>query len=93
MIIGEISKLYYYLKIKEFGRINIEVTLKIKDYNDLYLDDSYKFSGYIISEDKMQRKINGEFIELDKPLEGKYINSLGIGYLQLNKSNRDNNDQ
>ena len=41
----------------------------------------------------MQRKINGEFIELDKPLEGKYINSLGIGYLQLNKSNRDNNDQ
>ena len=93
MIIGEISKLYYYLKIKEYGRINIEVTLKIKDYNDIYLDDSYKFSGYIISEDKMQRKINGEFIELDKPIEGKYINSLGIGYLQLNKSNRDNNDQ
>ena len=82
--------LYYYLKIKSKYNINIDVTIKFKNYRESELDNIYTIKGYIIDEDNINRKINGEYIRLEDPITANYSNAYGIGFLHVNIQNKNN---
>ena len=78
--------LAYYYKIANKDYINVNVNIKINEENksDKY-NSNYTIQGYIINEDKINRKFNGEYIEIPKPYIGKYSDAYGIGFLQVNE--------
>ena len=84
-IIGRYFPLYYYLKVKDKNYINIDINLRINSYIDEVLRNNFEIRGYIVDKDTIQRKINGEYIQLDEPIPGYYSNTFKVGLLQINK--------
>ena len=84
-IIGRNFPLYYYLEIKNKNHINIDINLRINSYIDEVLRNNFEIRGYIVDKDTIQRKINGEYIQLDEPIPGYYSNTFKVGLLQINK--------
>ena len=74
----------YYYKINNNEYINVNINFKINDHNESLIKN-YSAKGYILDEDKIIKKINGEYIEIPDPYEGKYSDAYGIGLLQVNK--------
>jgi len=80
------SSLYYYYKISNKDYINVNVNIKInEDYKSDIYNSNYTIEGYILNEDKVKRRLNGEFIEIPASYKGKYSDAYGIGFLQVNK--------
>jgi len=52
-----IFPLYYYYKIKNENYANININVKI-DNNNISNKDNFYISGYIVDEDKIERKKN-----------------------------------
>ena len=82
--------LYYYIKIKNKYYINMDVTLKFKNYRSTELNNIYTMKGYIVKEDIINRKINGEYIKFDEPIIVNYSDAFGIGLLHLNQKAENN---
>ena len=57
--------LYYYLKVKDENYANVDVYLRLNSYNDSLLQNVFDIKGYMIDEDTIKRKINGEYINLN----------------------------
>ena len=84
--------LYYYIKIKDEDYINIDVDLRLNSYDDSVLKNDFGIRGYLLNEDSIKRKINGESIELKDPIIGYYSNRFKVGLLQVNQNKTiDNN--
>ena len=78
--------LYFSYKIQNTIYININVNLKINE--DIKTENyDYIINGYIINEDTINRKTNGEYVEIPAPTKGNYSNAYGIGLLQINETN------
>ena len=77
--------LFYYLKIKNDTYINVDINLRLNSYNDTLLHNNFGIKGYVLDEDFIRRKINGEYIQLDDPIDGYYSDNFKIGLLQVNR--------
>ena len=77
--------LFYYLKIKNDTYINIDINLRLNSYNDTLLHNNFEIKGYVLDEDFIRRKINGEYIQLDDAIDGYYSDNFKIGLLQVNR--------
>ena len=82
--------LYFYLKLKEKKDINIIVNLRLKADIESELDDDIEINGYLLNENDITRKINGEFIQLKDPIEGNYSNGFDMGYLEIIREYNEN---
>ena len=76
--------LYYYYKIRDKKYVNINANLRFNEDNK-FENYNYSVKGYIIDEDTLNKKIDGENIITPTPYEGKYSEAYGITYLQVNK--------
>ena len=77
--------LYFYLKIKGNENIVIDANIRLKSFLLTQMNDKYIIKGYIINENILNRKINGEYIKFEDPIEGTYSDAFGMGLLQVNK--------
>ena len=77
--------LYFYLKIKGEENIVIDANIRLKSFLLTQMNDKYIIKGYIINENILNRKINGEYIKFEDPIEGTYSDAFGMGLLQVNK--------
>ena len=85
--------LYYYLKIKNEDYINININLRLNSYDDSILKNDFDIKGYILNEETIKRKIIGESIQLQNPINGTYSNKFKIGLLEINRKKvYDNNN-
>jgi len=73
--------IYYYLKIGNQDNIDINFRIiNLKDENNIFIN------GYMIDNEALERKLNGEFIELKDTIIGNYDKSFKNGLLQINET-------
>ena len=84
--------LYYYLKIKNEDYINININLRLNSYDDSIMKNFFDIKGYLLNEENFKRKINGEYIQLQNPINGTYSNIFKIGLLEINQKKVNDND-
>ena len=77
--------LFFYLKTKSKNFSNVNVNIRINSYIDEDLRNSFQIRAYILDEDTVQRKINGESIQLNEPFIGNYSDTFKIGLLQIKR--------
>ena len=83
---------YYYLKIKNKTHINVDINIRLNSYNETLLENNFEIKGYILNEDKIKRKINGEYIRLEHPIKGYYSHIFKVGLLQVNQKIENENN-
>ena len=77
------------MKIKNNAHINIDVNLRLRNNMDTELENKYEIKGYIVDEDTINRKINGEYITFENPLIGNYSKAFDMGFLHINQKIND----
>ena len=77
--------LYYFLKLKNQNYANIDINLRLFSYDESLLQNDFDIKGYMLDEDKIKRKINGEYIDLTNPIQGNYSSTFKVGLLQVNQ--------
>ena len=82
---GGYFPLYYYLKIKDKEYINLDVNLRLNSYNETLLQNDFDIKGYLLDEESITRKINGEYIKLTDAIQGNYSDIFKVGLLQVNQ--------
>ena len=85
--------LYYYFKIKNLDYLNIDVNLRLNSYDDSVMQNNFEIKGYLFDEDTIKRKINGEYIQLNRSMaiNGTYSNKFKVGLIEVNQNNTNNN--
>ena len=84
--------LYYYFKIKNIDYINFDVNLRLNSYDNSVMENNFEIKGYLLDEDTIKRKINGEYIKLPDAINGIYSNKFKVGLIDVNQNNTlDNN--
>ena len=79
--------LYYYFKIKYPNYINFDVNLRLNSYDDSVMKNNFEIKGYLLDEDTIKRKINGEYIQLNNSINGIYSNRFKVGLIEVNQNN------
>ena len=74
---------YYYIKYK--NQDILELNFRIINIEDKNTTTEININGYILNKTTLNRKLNGEFIELKEPITGYYDKGLKNGILQINK--------
>ena len=79
---------FYYINynINEF----MYITFRIINYDQLNATINYNIQGYILDYEYIEKKLNGEFIQLEDPIKGNYNIYSNAGFLNVNRSNIDN---
>ena len=88
---GNYFPLYYYVKIKNENYANVDVNLRLSSYNESDMQNSFEIKGYMLDEDTIKRKINGEYIQLKEAINGNYSEKFKIGFIQVNQKIDNNN--
>ena len=83
--------LYYYLRLKDKDYVNIDVNLRLNSFDDSVMKNNFDILGYLLDEDTIKRKINGEYIQLSNPINGIYSNKFKLGLLEVNKKKTQDN--
>ena len=83
--------LYYYLKINDSDYINLDVNLRLNSYDDSVMKNNFDIKGYLLDEETMKRKINGEYIQFKDKIPGKYSNKFKIGLIKINRKKQNEN--
>ena len=83
---------YYYLRIKNENYINIDVNLRLNSFDDSVMKNNFKITGYLLDEETIKRKINGEYIKLTEAIPGTYSNKFKIGLLEVNREKKYENN-
>ena len=75
--------IYYYIKYD--NKENIDINYRIINLEDEAI--AYiLINGYIINKEELEKKLNGEFIELEESIKGQYDKTFKNGILQINKN-------
>ena len=82
--------LFYYLKVKNDTYINYDISFRLYSYDDLLLNNDFDIEGYVVNEDTVKRKINGEYIQLNNATKAYYSEAFKVGLLQVNQAIEDN---
>ena len=82
--------LYYYIKVKNDSYINYDINLRLNSYDDSLLHNNFSIKGYVVNEETIKRKINGEYIQLNEPIMGYYSDAFKVALLQINQKIEDN---
>ena len=85
LMLGGHFPLYYYVKITDKNYANVDVNFRLNSYNESVLQNKFDIRGYMLDEDTIKRKINGEYINLKTPINGTYSNRLKVGLLEVNQ--------
>ena len=91
-VIGGYFPLYYYVKIKDEHYINLNVNFRINSYNESVLQNNFAINGYLLDENSINRKINGEYLQLNDPIVGFYSDIFKVGLLQVNQRLENNSN-
>ena len=83
--------LYYYLKIKDEKYINLDINLRLNSFDDAVMKNNFDIKGYLLNEDSIKRKVEGEYIKLPTAKDGFYSNRYKVGLLQINQMKSNNN--
>ena len=83
---------YYYLKIKNNTYANVEINIRLNSYNETLLENNFAIKGYMLDEDMIKRKINGEYIRLENAIDGYYSHIFKVGLLQVNQKIENENN-
>jgi len=75
--------IYYYIKYN--NQENLEVNFRIINIEDNYTTTEININGYILNKTILDRKLNGEFIELKESIVGQYDKDLKNGLLQIKR--------
>ena len=78
--------LYYYLKLKDENNSKIDVNLRINSYDENITENEFEIKGYLMDEDIIKRKINGEYIQYKNPRPGIFLNQFKIGILEISRN-------
>ena len=84
--------LYYYLKLKNDNNSKIDVNLRINSYDESIIENEFEIKGYLMDEDIIKRKINGEYIQYTKSIPGIFLNQFKIGMLEVCRNTNDSNN-
>ena len=84
--------LYYYSKLKNESYINLNVNLRLNSYDNTVMENNFDIKGYLLDEETLKRKINGEYILLKNPIQGNYSNTFKNGLLEVNSNNLTDNN-
>jgi len=76
--------IYYYLKID--NQDNIDINFRIINIKDINTTTNILINGYMINNETLERKLNGEFIELTESIKGQYDQIFKNGILQINET-------
>jgi len=74
--------IYYYLKIG--NQDNIDINFRITNIKDVNTTNNILINGYVINNEDLERKLNGEFIELTESIKGQYDQIFKNGILKIN---------
>ena len=75
--------IYYYIKYN--NQENLELNFRIINIEDNYTTTEININGYILNKAILNRKLNGEFIELKESISGYYDKGLKNGLLQIKR--------
>ena len=92
IVINKQFPIYYYIKYRK--RENMELNFKISNYEENEKDKeikNYNIEGYLLEENHLLRKINGELFELKNCNKGIYDPYFKNGLLQINEEMIDYN--
>ena len=67
------------------------MNLRLNSYDDSVMKNNFDIKGYLLDDDAMKRKINGEFIQLSDPINGNYSDKFKVGLIQINKKKDNKN--
>ena len=87
-----IFPLYYYLKLRNGDYTNIDVNLRLNSFDDSVMKNNFEIRGYLLDENTIKRKINGEYIQLNNHINGYYSNKFKVGLLEVNQNKTDDNN-
>ena len=87
-----IFPLYYYLKLKNEDYNNIDINLRLNSFDDSVMKNNFEIKGYLLDEDTIKRKINGEYIQLNNKIDGYYSNKFKVGLLEVNQNKTNDNN-
>ena len=76
--------IYYYLKIG--NQDNIDINFRIINLEKGNITTNIFINGYMIDNEALERKLNGEFIELTESIKGQYDQIFKNGILQINET-------
>ena len=77
--------LLYYVQIKNKEYANIDVNIRLNSYNESVMQNNFEIKGYMLNEETIKRKIDGEYIQLKDSINGTYSEKFKIGLLQVNR--------
>ena len=72
--------LYYYIKVKNDSYINYDINLRLNSYDDSLLHNNFSIKGYVVNEETIKRKINGEYTQYSSD-QSKARNNGHYGYV------------
>jgi len=84
--------LYYYLKLKNEDYKNIDVNIRLNSFDDSVMKNNFQIRGYLLDEESIKRKINGEYIQFHNPINGYYSNKFKVGLLEVNQNKTNDNN-
>ena len=76
--------IYYYIKYN--NKDNIDINFRIINLDDANTTTNLLINGYMINNKSLERKLNGEFIELTESIKGQYDKTFKNGILQINET-------
>ena len=74
--------IYYYIKYE--NQENIDINYRIINLED-EATTNILINGYIINNEELEKKLDGEFIELEQSIRGLYDKTFKNGILQINE--------
>ena len=74
--------IYYYLKYE--NQENIDINYRIRNLED-EASTNILINAYIINSEELEKKLDGEFIELEESIRGLYDKTFKNGILQINE--------
>ena len=74
--------IYYYMKYEKGKEIDVNFKILNKDDGKNTITNFY-IKGYLLNENNIKRKINGDSLDLKDSIEGQYDPSYGFGILKI----------
>ena len=77
--------LYFFYKLKNKIHITMDVNVRFQKYDIFERNAKYSINGYIINKQMLIKKLREDNIQLEKPINGTYSDTFGIGLLRLDQ--------
>ena len=87
IIINKQFPIFYYMKYNNKEKMNINFRIINYEGKDIIKPSNFSIEGYILKYEYIEKKMRGEFIQLENPIKGRYDIYTETGLLQINNPN------